>query len=409
MKKNSIYILLGVIIAAIILLVVAGNKFTGKQLDERLSFLKKDKIPYGTYVAYQNLHEIFPEANITSDRRKPGEWELISPFAKRQALIVVAPIFNADEGDMDNLLEFVKNGNDVFVSTMKPSYYAEKMLKCDVYYPYNYTNSWQTEDMDSLTVAIDVPAKRTPQFFSYPGKQYDFRFYEYDSTTSSILGYNNAGQPNFIRLSAGKGNFYLHLAPMTFTNYFLLHKENMGYYDKALSVIAQDTKQVVWDEYFLSKGNRDDDNKGRSNWLSLFFRDPALRAAMITAMAALLVYVLMEMRRKQRPIPIIHPPKNDSLDFVKTIGRLYHDKGDHRNLCNKMAAYFLEHVRSRYKLPTTELDEEFVRNLSFKTGCNEAEIKSITDFIQRLHQFEPVSAEELISFHKQLESFYKTA
>jgi len=408
LKKSFIYILLGVVLAAVVVLAYIGNKPAGKQLNERLSFLKTDKIPYGTFVAYENLDELFPGARITSDRRKPGEWELISPFARRQALIIVSPIFNADEGDMNNLLEFVKNGNDVFVSTMKPSYYAEKLLKCDVYYPYNYSNSWQTRNMDTLTVSIDVPSQLKPQQFTYPGKQYDFRFYEYDSATTSILGYNNAGLPNFIKLSAGKGNFYLHLAPMTFTNYFLLHKGNMEYYDKALSVIAPDTKQVVWDEYFRSKGDKDDGNKG-ANWLSMFFRDPALRAAMITAMLALLVYVLMEMRRKQRAIPIIHPPKNDSLDFVKTVGRLYHDKGDHRNLCSKMAAYFLEHVRARYKLPTTELDENFILNLGFKTGSDESEIRNIVQFIHRLQQFGPVSEEELISFHKQLESFYKTA
>ncbi|PZR26176.1 MAG: hypothetical protein DI535_15145 [Citrobacter freundii] len=409
MKKNFIYILLAVVVAAMIILVYAGNKTVGKQLNERLSFLKKDKIPYGAFVAYENLDEIFPSAKISSDRHKPGDWELLSPFAKRQALIIVSPVFNADEEDMDNLLAFVKNGNDVFVSTMKPSYYAEKFLKCDVYYPYNFGTSWRTREDDTLTVSIDVPEQKKPQTFSYPGKQYDFRFYEYDTTTTSILGYNEDGQPNFIKLSAGKGNFYLHLAPMTFTNYFLLHKDNMKYYDKALSVIAPETRQVVWDEYFLSKGDSSDGDRKGPNWLSMFFRDPALRAAMITAMLALLVYVLMEMRRKQRPIPVINPPKNDSLDFVRTIGRLYHDKGDHKNLCSKMAAYFLEHVRTRYKLSTTELDEDFIKNLSFKTGQSEAEIRSIVESILRQQQAVAVSADELISFHKQLESFYKTA
>ena len=74
-------------------------------------------------------------------------------------------------------------------------------------------------------------------------------------------------------------------------------------------------------------------------------------AALLTAIFALLLYVVLEMRRKQRTIPVMTKPKNDSLEFVKTIGRLYHDKGDHKNLCRKMSAYFLEHVRNRYKLP----------------------------------------------------------
>src|SRR6185503_10139397 len=92
------------------------------------------------------------------------------------------------------------------------------------------------------------------------------------------------------------------------------------------------------------------------------------------------------MRRKQRIIPVMTRPRNDSMDFVKTIGRLYYDKGDHKNLSRKMAAYFLEYVRNRYKLTTVSLDEEFIKNLQFKTNCEEHEIRSIVSFIKYLDE-----------------------
>jgi hypothetical protein len=104
---------------------------------------------------------------------------------------------------------------------------------------------------------------------------------------------------------------------------------------------------------------------------------------------------------------VITKPKNDSLEFVKTIGRLYHDKGDHKNLSRKMSAYFLEHVRSRYKLTTSELNEEFIKNLHGKTGIAEEEIKEIVSFIRNLDTLPGISEKQLASFHKQLESFYK--
>ena len=86
---------------------------------------------------------------------------------------------------------------------------------------------------------------------------------------------------------------------------------------------------------------------------------------------------------------------------------MYHDKGDHRNLCRKMAAYFLEHVRNRYKLPTNELNEEFVKNLTIKSGIPEEQIRPITGYISYLEQQVTVTNEDLFLFHKQLESFYK--
>ena len=74
-----------------------------------------------------------------------------------------------------------------------------------------------------------------------------------------------------------------------------------------------------------------------------------------------------------------------------------------------MAAYFLEHIRSRYKLNTSELDDEFVKTLHAKTGVGESDINSIVQFIRGLDHTVLVSDKELASFHKQLESFYKKA
>ncbi len=143
--------------------------------------------------------------------------------------------------------------------------------------------------------------------------------------------------------------------------------------------------------------------------MSTLFHFPGLKWGLLTAIFTLLLYVLLEMRRKQRFIPVITRPRNDSLDFVKTIGRLYYDKGDHKNLCKKMSAYFLEHVRNRYKLPTSELNNDFIKNLQFKTGLNEADIQGIVFFMRDLEKTNVVNDRQLAWFHKQLESFYSKA
>ena len=141
--------------------------------------------------------------------------------------------------------------------------------------------------------------------------------------------------------------------------------------------------------------------------MTVLFQYPGLKWALLVAMFTLLLYVLMEMRRKQRLIPVMNKPKNDSLDFVKTIGRLYYEKGDNVNLCRKMASYFLEHVRNKYKLPTGTLDDEFVKKLQFKTGCEETEIQNIVSAIKALRTTTKMSDKQVADFHKKLESFYQ--
>ncbi len=113
------------------------------------------------------------------------------------------------------------------------------------------------------------------------------------------------------------------------------------------------------------------------------------------------------MRRRQREIPPHEQPKNDSLDFVQTLGRLYHDKGDHKNLALKMAAYFLEHVRSRYKLPTHTLDEAFTKSLNQRSGYPEEKTAAIIASIHNMRQADSVSDAQLTAFYKQLEDFYQ--
>jgi hypothetical protein len=264
----------------------------------------------------------------------------------------------------------------------------------------------QTAGEDLLSVSLAKPPFTIKTPYTYPGKRYDFYFYKTDSATSTVLGYEKNDHPNFIHMKAGNGNLYLHLAPLTFSNYFLLHKNNISYFENLLSVISPNTTRVIWDEYFIGKRRKQEESSG---WFNAFLKHKALKWALLTAMLTLMLYVLSEMRRKQRIIPVIPKPTNDSLDFVKTIGRLYHDKGDHNNLGRKMSAYFLEHVRSRYKLATSTLNDEFVKNLHGKTGVDEADIAAIIQFINNMDTMAEMSDKQLAVFHKKLETFYRSA
>ncbi|TMI74763.1 MAG: DUF4350 domain-containing protein [Bacteroidetes bacterium] len=416
MKKILPYILAGVILAAVIILVYTSRGDRKKTLNERLSFRKKDKIPYGTYVAFENLHYIFPAARIVTNKQEPGYWDSLDTDKPGQALIIVSPIFNADEFEIKKLIGFVEQGNDVFVSSAIISDDTKEILGCGISYVDVY-DLYPGADLlkDTLQVSLTNPPFQRSFNYTYPGKRLDSHFFKVDSSITTVLGTSRGGDPNFIRLRAGKGNLYVHLAPMVFSNYFLLRNRNIKYYEDVLSVMSPKTKKVAWDEYYLNKrwssGSGSDDRSGAQDkgWWGTLFKFKGLRWGLWVFLLLLLLYTLLEMRRKQRPIPVIAKPRNDSLDFVKTIGRLYYDKGDHGNLCRKMASYFLEHVRNRYKLPTAVMNEEFIKQLQFKTGVSEEEIRGIVYFIRDMDMAPAITDHQLQFFHKQLESFYSKA
>ena len=327
MKKFIPYIFVGLVVSAIILLIFSGDNKVNHQFDGRVTLRAKDKIPYGAFIAFESLKRFFPGASVKISKQEPGYWDSISNDDPAQAVVIVAPYFNPDEQEMKKLLGFIENGNDVFISTMDISYDATQMMKCDVNSAEGMMYYFeQTEGSDLLSVSLARPPFTGKTAYTYPGKRYDFYFYRTDTATATILGYDKSNNPNFIHLKAGKGNLYIHLAPLTFSNYFLLHKNNISYYENLLSVISPATTRIIWDEYFISKRQR---RQEKPSWLSAFLKHRALKWALLTALITLILYVLSEMRRKQRIIPVVAKPKNDSLDFVKTIGRLYHDKGDH--------------------------------------------------------------------------------
>jgi hypothetical protein len=412
-KKYLPYILAILLIGALVALFATGNNKKEKQLDERITLRKQDKIPYGTYVAFKGLEYLFPAAGIYTNRYEPGYWDSLSYYKSDQALIIIAGKFNADESEMKKIISFIEEGNDVFVSARNISYSVENMMECEVKESDILSN---IDDIiikeDSLNVALTTPPFGKQTNYVYPGKELDAYFTSINEKTTEVLGENEQGKPNFIRLRAGKGNFYLHLAPLAFTNYFLLHKDNIRYYEKAFSVINPSATKIVWDEYYLNKKliREESEKKG---WFSVLMNTEndngkkPFKAALLLAIFLLLLFVLLEMRRKQRIIPVVKQHRNDSMDFVKTIGRLYFDKGDHQNLCRKMSAYFLEHVRNKYKLLTGTMDEEFIKKLQYKSGADVQGIQDIVFFIKYLEDAPAISHKQLNKFHQQLESFYK--
>jgi hypothetical protein len=357
-------------------------------------------------VAYHSLSHIFPGASVIVNKRKPSLWDSLSVLSDKQALIIISPRFMPDETELHQLLDFVKAGNTVFISSHTLSYDAQNFFNCDDYST-DLSLFGMDGSADSLSVGLLSPPFAERKKYYYPGRQYDGYFGKYNKNISYELGSKNDTDINFIQFKAGQGSIYLHLAPLTFSNYFLLHGQNINYYNKMLSLIPKDTKKVVWDEYYLYKRISLGDNESKSP-LSALMSQRSFRAALWLLIILLALYILQEMRRKQRIIPVMVKPRNDSLEFVKTIGRLYHEKRDNKNLSKKMAAYFLEHIRNRYKLSTNQLDDEFISSLRRKTAQPENNIREIISFINNIDGADEIGDERLADFHRKLEEFYKT-
>ena len=403
MKLNLRYQFL--LLASLVMIQGCGG-FNEKKLDERITLRKVDKNPYGTYVAYEDLKYIFPYAEIRDNDESPESSSSViddytynqEPDPPRALYVIITPSFYPDEKEYDALLRFVGAGNHIFVSSFSWSKNFTDSLNLSIFQPHTLVRFY-----DSLEVSIMHPITKDSAAFAYPGKSDDTHFIRYDSNYSSVVGHEGR-HPNIIRQAyQGGGSITIHSDPLAFSNFFLLHKKNAAYYDEAFSYFPQSISTVVWDQYFRYKRN------GSSNFNSLqvILANKSFRTAFwLTLLLFALIY-LFESKRKQRIIPVIKPHKNTSLDFVKTVGRLYHQYHDNKNLGLKMTAHLMEYIRQKYNMPTATLDQFFVANLAFKSGYPEDKLQHMIYKARMINDFSSVSDEELMEFHRQTEDFYK--
>ena len=384
-------------------------------MNERITLRRADKNPYGTYTAYENLKYLFPEAVIDVNKKSPAHYNSFAAYHNyydnsssdndsknnhKTLYIIITPTFSPGPRELDAIMEFVGNGNHVLISAFSWGYEFNDTMHVDQY------SSPFASDEDSLWVTVRNPVVSDSMDFTYPGKPDDSYFAEYDTTYAGVLGYNRKGQVNFIRHTyTGGGSIYMHTNPLAFSNFFLLHKKNNEFYNNVFSYFPQDIGNIQWDEYFRYWGQ----GSGREQFSSfqVIMKNPPLRFAFWLVLLLFLLLYLFESKRKQRIIPKIAALRNTSLDFVKTIGRLYYQNRDNKNLATKMTAHLMDHIRSRYNIPTSVVNDNFISNLAYKSGYDLAALRNMFYHAKMIQDSPDVSDEYLMEYNKLTEDFYK--
>jgi hypothetical protein len=366
-----------------------------KILNKRVSLWRMDDIPYGTKYAFDHLGVIFPQADIRTNLDLPRVIENEMNDDTIRVLMIVSRRFDADSDEINDLVRFASFGNQIFISCLFPEDSVLAMFHLKWKESIHYSE-------DSAETSILNPSTGRFDKFKYPGYLMDSYFEPIDTAFAEVLGKNSSGKPDFIRIPYPEGGaIYIHLDPFVFTNFFLLHKTNKSYYDLALSNLPAKTRVLEWSDHFrYVKTN---------NFSALRFikNNRSLRWAFWIILFLFAMLFLVDSKRKQRPITEIPALQNASVDFVKTVGRLYFQQKNNQNLAIKMITAFLEDIRSSYKLSTSVLNEEFVQKLAFRAGRPLSDIHRLVQTIHEIRLKADVSDPEIMDLHQQINQFSK--
>jgi len=386
MKGYRIYLIIGALLI-LLYLIAQYNKPTPTNWSP--TYAVKDKIPYGTYILYHRIKDILPKANIQQSKAAIYN-TLKSKNFNKTAYIIVAQKAEISKTDFDQLVKYMQAGNDAFIASYDLGK-IEKNLKLQAV---------SAMSAEGSTLNFTNPNLKTDANYGFDrgiGSQY---YNKIDTSKATVLGVNGNGKPNFIRYSYGKGNLYLIAEPGFYTNFNLLDKYGAEYAAKTLSYLQGNT-QVIFDEYFAGQENTTTDV------LRVFFKHPELKFAYYLSIFSLIIFVLYDIKRRQRIIPIADPLTNSSLAFVNVVGSVYYHERNNLDIALKKINYFMEYLRSRYYLKTNDIDSKFAQLLMEKTGINEALAKTLTRYFIETPKMGDLNDTQLINLNESIEQFYK--
>lgn len=379
-----------------------------KKTDWRENYRERSKAPFGTYIIYNEAKELFNDKEVTYLKKNIYDYltdiyyDSEENYANYICIKTNANKLN-DDG-IDYLLSMVSAGNDAFISL---NYFTDELEEALGFKTQDLDiDKYSLSDLKALKGTLYLKNKAFKDtIFKFDRNIRRNYFSKFNEKTTIVLGTQQVDSlqlPNFIKVYHGKGAVYLHTQPITFTNYYLLNKKE-NYTENVLSYLPD--REILWDPQVRS--SKYSNTKDNTSVFKFFLKHPSLKWALYLAFGGLLLFLLFNARRKQRAIPELKKLENSTADFTHTIANLYLKEDDHKNLVDKKIAYFLERVRTKYILNTSNLNSDFIEKLALKSGNTLQTTKYLINTIIALNKRTLCSQEELMRLNTLIENFFE--
>lgn len=391
----------------VIILIFVSSLFAAcaeKKTDWDFSLSRNSTEPYGCFLAKEQLENIYPNAEIESQWDVKGyikEVNKENSSYNNEVIIVVARSFDCSSEEGQEILRFIDNGGtlvfaaqdvgsgfDSVSSTKFTGEYAFYDNKEDSVSRFIIQHNDQKENFDFKGLYLSSHLK--------PDEDYDHE----------ILGHYFEKDDKKINVSLqkiGRGELILISSPIVFTNYFLLQKENKRYYEYLLSNTHKYPSKVSWSSRTMYSPDYSDNSSSSDSFWGLF-KHKAYRAAFWTLLCMGLLYLIFNIKRRQRSVPVKKAVMNDSLAFVETVGQLYFNEKDHPNLARKMNKHYLDYIRTQYNIPA-RLDEDFAKKLAKKLNRDQEQTTAFVAYLIAVNGMEHMTDTDLKFLYEQLKNY----
>jgi hypothetical protein len=402
-KKSIIIIIALVALVFISFLVMNSNT---KTYHWKESYRPKDSNPYGSYLIFNLLKTYFTNADLEVSEGPVKKWLKDKVTHKNSSYVFIGGNLYYDSIDVQTLLQYASQGNNVFIASNKLP--GQLLKQLHNFLPHDSIIQHQSK----AGVTLNFYNQNFHHQNGYPSyfrlaKDTITYYWNYieptDKNAFSALGYFNKDHINFLRIPYGKGLLYFHLNPILFTNLYIKNQKGLEYAEKVFSYLP--SGNIYWDEH-----SRIDFNQGGNlsqSPLVFILSKPSLKWAWYLLLFLVLLYLIFQAKRKQRPTPVTPFKINSSIEFTETIGRLYLQQNNHRKICDLMMKVFLDFTRNHYRISTSEHNAVLIQAISIKSGVAEKDIENIFTTYKKIDKSYPVTKNMVFELYKHIEEFHQ--
>ncbi|CAN5134115.1 DUF4350 domain-containing protein [soil metagenome] len=401
MKKNWPYYI--ILLLVVFFLYKVSEKAAHKEINWTENYTGNSKVPFGCFVVHDYLGDLISSG--VEDVDKTAYIQLVDSVYHNRNYVFVNTEFSPSAQDIIQLCRFAEDGNTVLVSA-KSFGMLEDTLKFAVADPMMLTI--QNDSVTTFSGAVNSgsafteanlvnPTLHLQKNAVFERPNYPVVFVKLDTLKSTVLGVDAHGFPNYIRIEFGEGQFLIHTLPDAFANYYAADRPTQRYLFRTLSYLPD--HETFFDEHY--KVGRLEDTDSRRYILS----EPALKLGYLIVIIAGIIALLFGGKRRQRPVPVVSPPANSTLEFVEQVGTLYYRQGNHLDIINKKINYFLESVRSRFYAQTTNFDEKFLERMENLSGIPPEQVRHLFATIDYLRNAQGAGEKDLKNLEKLIWEF----
>ena len=392
MNKRFWFFVVGFLVFVFLLEWNAPSKFVWNP-----TFNHYDKQPFGCAVFDSLMMKSTPAGYEVTQKTFP-QLEREDYGKKPHAFLVLASRVEFTKTDLRTLDKLLKNGNKVFIAT---SYLIPdslipgltvSMYGTGTFSPLQVQNSIKNQSIpyDTLVFSRQLPYQEK-EYHVYSAMTGNSVAVEGNVTCDTLLSgwvpkeYSDSTEgywvPRVVSIKRGKGELFLSCEPLLMTNYGILDTETNELVFRLMSQFRG--LPIIRTEAYGPESEFETDAP-----LRFWLQNAPLRWAIYLTLGGLLLFSVFYARRRQRVIPIVEEPANRSLEFVKLIGTLYHQKHINRDLLQKKYGYFAETLRRMTMIDVEEVEsrKENIAQIALRTGMPEAEVRMILDRVERYLQ-----------------------